>query len=188
MNTPSHLIINLAILRRPTSPLRTWPILLGALIPDAALFVFYGWARWVQQLPERVIWAEAYYSQPWQDIFALGNSVPLALAAIALGLWIQQPGLVILAVSMVLHHLGDLPLHHDDAHRHFFPLSNQRFISPVSYWDREHYGRLGASIEIILVLAATLYLLPKLGSTVGKALLTVTVVLSLGAYLTLQIL
>jgi hypothetical protein len=42
---------------------------LGAIAPDAAIFVCYGWAKWVQKLPESVIWPEAYYSQPWQDIY-----------------------------------------------------------------------------------------------------------------------
>jgi hypothetical protein len=46
MNTPSHLILNWAVLRQPLPLTMTWPILLGALIPDLALFIFYGWARW----------------------------------------------------------------------------------------------------------------------------------------------
>ncbi|MEO1069565.1 MAG: hypothetical protein AAFW95_10665, partial [Cyanobacteria bacterium J06638_6] len=142
MNTPNHLIINLALLRRPESPSMTWPILIGALIPDAALFVFYGWARW-QRLPERVIWNEAYYSQPWQAIFAVGNSIPLGLLGVGLGYYFQRPWLGLLGASMVLHHLADLPLHHDDAHQHLWPFSSFRFISPVSYWDVEHFGHLG---------------------------------------------
>ena len=39
------MILNLAILRRPDQVIYTWPILLGAIAPDAAIFVFYGWAR-----------------------------------------------------------------------------------------------------------------------------------------------
>jgi len=133
MNTPSHLILNLALLRRPDQGGYTWPILLGAMAPDAALFVFYGWAKWVQQLPESVIWREAYYSQPWQDIFAIGNSIPLALLGLAVSVALKQTAWGLFFASMVLHHLCDLPLHHDDAHRHFVPLSDVRFTSPVSY-------------------------------------------------------
>jgi len=36
---------------------------------------------------------------------------------------------------MALHALFDFPLHHDDGHRHFWPFSEFRFDSPVSYWD-----------------------------------------------------
>ncbi|MBE9135750.1 hypothetical protein IQ254_00770 [Nodosilinea sp. LEGE 07088] len=181
MNTPSHLVINLALLRRPVSPLMTWPILLGALIPDAAMFVFYGWARW-QRLPERVIWNEAYYSQPWQAIFAVGNSIPLGLLGMGLGYSFKRPWLGLLGASMVLHHLADLPLHHDDAHQHFWPVSSIRLISPVSYWDVDHLGRLGATIEVVLVLAAAVYLLPRLNSWVSQGILAATVGLTTVVY------
>jgi hypothetical protein len=181
MNTPSHLILNLALLRRPVAPAMTWPILIGALLPDAALFVFYSWAKG-QGLPERTIWGEAYYSQPWQDIFALGNSMPLGLLGVGLGYALQRPWLGLLSASMVLHHLADLPLHHDDAHRHFWPLSSVRFVSPVSYWDVEHFGRLGATVELGLLLAATAYLMPRLERRWSRGLLGAAVALAAIAY------
>ncbi|MEA5447669.1 hypothetical protein VB780_03745 [Leptolyngbya sp. CCNP1308] len=181
MNTPSHLILNLAVLRRPVAPAMTWPILIGGLIPDAALFVFYGWARG-QGLPAQTIWNEAYYSQPWQAIFAVGNSIPLGLVGVALGYALRRAWLGFLGASMVLHHLADLPLHHDDAHQHFWPLSLVRFISPVSYWDVDHFGRWGATIELLLVLAATAYLLPRLSSRVSQGLLGITAALIAVAY------
>lgn len=182
MNTPSHLILNLALLRRPVTPVMTWPILIGAIIPDAALFVFYAWARW-QGLSEQTIWSTAYYSQPWQDIFAVGNSMPLGLLAIALSYYLKRQWLGFVGASMVLHHLADLPLHHDDAHRHFWPLSSVRFISPISYWDADHFGRLGATLELVLVLLATAYLLPRLSSRRSQGLLGTMAVLLALAYL-----
>jgi len=181
MNTPSHIILNLAILRRPDQVVYTWPILLGAIAPDAAIFVFYGWAKWVQKLPESVIWREAYYSQPWQDIFAIGNSIPLGLVGIAISAYFKQTAWGIFFASMVLHHLCDLPLHHDDAHRHFFPFSNMRFTSPLSYWDRNHYGTWGALIELCMVLVSSAVLLSNLTSIWGKGIL----ILANGLMLTL---
>lgn len=181
MHTPSHLILNLALLRRSVAPTMTWPILVGGLIPDAALFVFYGWARW-QGLPEPTIWGQAYYSQPWQAVFAVGNSIPLGLLGVALGYSLRQswfgPALGFLGASMVLHHLADLPLHHDDAHQHVWPLSSVRFISPVSYWDVDHLGRWGATLELVLVLMASAYLLPRLSSRFSQALLGTTAALT----------
>ncbi|MGF1570750.1 MAG: hypothetical protein ACFCVD_22195 [Nodosilinea sp.] len=182
MNTPSHLVLNLAILRRPGPLSFTWPILLGALAPDVALFVFYGWARWGQHLPAATIWGEAYYSQPWQDIFALGNSIPLALVSIALGVYVHQPALALFAASMGLHHLEDLPLHNDDAHRHFWPFSDRRIISPVSYWDVNHHGLVGASLELGLVLIASVYLWRRLDSRVSRAILGLTTLGMLAGY------
>ncbi len=186
MNTPSHLILNLAVLRRPWPPAMTWPILIGALIPDAALFVFYGWARW-QAMPERVIWSEAYYSQPWQSIFAVGNSIPLGLLGVGLGYGLKHAWIGYVGASMVLHHLADLPLHNDDAHQHLWPFSTFRFVSPVSYWNADHFGLLGATLEIVLVLGATAYLLPRLNSTVSKGILGLTVLVSLVGYLALHL-
>lgn len=52
---------------------------------------------------------------------------------------------------MGVHVAGDLPLHHDDAHRHLFPFSDWRFESPVSYWDPAHYGGYVAALETLLV-------------------------------------
>jgi hypothetical protein len=182
MNTPSHIIINLAVLRRPEQLPFTWPIILGAIAPDAAIFVFYAWAKWGQKLPESEIWSKAYYSQPWQDIFAVGNSIPLALVGIGASLYFNQIAWGLFFASMILHHLADLPLHHDDAHRHFFPFSDARFTSPVSYWDRSHYGTLGALIELLIVLTSTVVLLSHTSSPVGKGLMVLTNGLMLAVY------
>ncbi|MGF1460015.1 MAG: hypothetical protein ACFBSG_13435 [Leptolyngbyaceae cyanobacterium] len=173
MNTPSHSILNLAILDRAGLKGCTWPILIGSWLPDIAMFVFYGWASW-QQLPPATIWQEAYYEPFWQNIFAVGNSIPLAMLGIGWGLWRRQRWAIALFASMLLHHLGDLPLHHEDAHQHFWPLTNYRFVSPVSYWDRDHYGMYGALLELILTAIASLHLLKRLRSTWGKALIIST--------------
>ncbi|MFN0043423.1 MAG: hypothetical protein ACKVSF_09450, partial [Alphaproteobacteria bacterium] len=53
----------------------------------------------------------------------------------------------------LLHIAGDFPLHIDDAHAHFWPLSDWRFRSPVSYWDARHYGQLWAPFEAALAVA-----------------------------------
>lgn len=182
MNTPSHLIINLAILRRGQAPEATWPILLGAFAPDAALFGFYAWAKLVQRLPEAVIWTEAYYRQPWQDIFAVGNSIPLALAGLGGSVALHQPLAAAFFASMLLHHLCDLPLHHDDAHRHFWPLSDWRFISPVSYWDANHWGAVGALVELVILLGAVVVLWPRVGGIGGKVLLALVAAAQLTFY------
>ena len=69
-----------------------------------------------------------------------------------------MPRLGIFFVSMATHCLADLPLHNDDAHRHFFPLSDWRFESPVSYWDPRHSGAYVAAAEIAMVLAGSIFL------------------------------
>ena len=61
-----------------------------------------------------------------------------------------------LLASMMLHAVADLLTHHDDAHRHLWPLGDWRFASPVSYWDPRHHGLWFAPVEC----AAAIALLP----------------------------
>ena len=42
----------------------------------------------------------------------------------------------------------DFLVHREDAHAHFWPLTKWKFISPVSYWDANHYGNIVGLIEI----------------------------------------
>ncbi len=50
----------------------------GALIPDAGLFMMWGIAK-TQGVAESVIWSDWYYSEFWQWVGALTNSLPLYL-------------------------------------------------------------------------------------------------------------
>jgi len=67
--------------------------------------------------------------------------------------------MMVFFASMLMHSLFDFPLHHNDAHRHFWPLSDFRFASPVSYWDPAYYGQWMAPLELIVVLAGGAWLL-----------------------------
>ncbi|MGB0910078.1 MAG: hypothetical protein ACPGYT_06920 [Nitrospirales bacterium] len=152
MNTPAHLLINLLALGRKERPPEQMAILGGAILPDAPMFLFYFIEKVVREVPESLIWSHDYYLAPWQNFIDSFNSLPL----IGLGLlftWkMRSRAGQLLFLSMVLHVFGDLPLHHDDAHRHFFPLSDWRFESPISYWDPSHYGNIVTGLEVLAVL------------------------------------
>ena len=168
MNTPAHVVINLCIARGRTR-LENGAVVLGALLPDAPMFLFYAWQKLWLNTPESVIWREAYHDPRWQIFFDVFNSVPL-IAGIALVGWLAKSRVVLLgALSMFLHVLGDLPLHHDDAHRHFFPISHWRFESPVSYWDPQHYGQWFAPLEIMLSAVCLLLLFRRYKSKSARA-------------------
>lgn len=165
MNTPGHAVVSLALLGDRKDRSLDSAVLGGALLPDAPMVVFWLWAKLVAGLPERTVWGEAYFDPAWQAFFDVFNSVPLALAV----LWVaHRRGMArtrAFAASMLLHFALDLPLHHTDAHRHFFPLSDFRFESPISYWDPAHYGSVVAWLEFGAVLALTLLvLLPRMRS------------------------
>ncbi|MBW4575946.1 MAG: hypothetical protein KME08_11750 [Aphanothece sp. CMT-3BRIN-NPC111] len=171
MNTPSHAILNLAILNQYQRPQANLFIVIGAILPDIPIFVFYLLAKFVYHLPERQIWSTAYYQTFWQNIIATFHSIPLALIGWVIARYLGWKHIEIVFASMVLHSLLDFPVHSDDAHRHFFPFSNFRFISPISYWDPHKYGKIVSFIERLLVLVATLYVFPFVHSYIGKGLL-----------------
>ncbi|MEM8503876.1 MAG: hypothetical protein AAF716_12065 [Cyanobacteria bacterium P01_D01_bin.1] len=183
MNTPAHAIFNLALLGRQKKPQWNPLIVWGALIPDLAMFGFYFWLKVVRGLPSAQIWRTEYYKPAWQLLFDLFNSIPLALVGVGVMIYAQRTGIALLFVSVVLHCLEDLPVHHDDAHRHFWPLSNFRFESPVSYWDPNHYGDIVSRLEVVLVLAASVYVFGRVRSRWAKALVVLANLLPFAAYL-----
>ena len=171
MKTPSHAIINLAILGKPQLPQANLIIAIGGILPDIPIFLFYFWAKYVACMLEATIWSQAYYEPFVQNIVALFHSIPLAAIGWIVAYYFGWQSVQILFLSMILHFLGDLPVHNDDAHRHFFPFSNYRFISPFSYWDRNHYGSIVSLVEMLLVLLSTFQVFGFVNSYVGKGLL-----------------
>ena len=95
---------------------------------------------------------ELYFSDSWQRIFAIDNSIPLWLAVLALSLWRGWPVGIALAGGALAHIAFDLPLHHNDGRAHFWPFSSWIFESPVSYWDSAHHARWVAPLGVALSL------------------------------------
>ena len=182
MNTPTHGIINLALLIKPQTPQANLAIVIGGILPDIPIFIFYLWAKFIARLPEVKIWSEAYYQPFIQNIVAIFHSIPLAIICWLISYYFGWQILQVICISLLLHSLLDLPVHNDDAHKHFFPFSNYRFISPISYWDPKHYGSIVALIEILLVLLATLRVFPGINSVIGKALIILVNIFYWGSY------
>lgn len=149
MNTPAHALVNLLILDRRGRSDNLLPVAIGSVLPDVPIVVFYA----VQRLAgrsEHAIWSTHYHDAGWQAVFDAFHALPLIALAWIAGRLLGWHWLQWLAAGMALHAVFDLPLHHGDAHRHFFPLSDWRFSSPVSYWDPAHYGRLASLAEAAL--------------------------------------
>ncbi|MEL6489470.1 MAG: hypothetical protein AAFV85_17445 [Cyanobacteria bacterium J06634_6] len=178
MNTQAHAILNLALLGQKKKPQWNPLIIWGALIPDLAMFVFFGWMM-ANQIPGEQIWGVEYFRPFWQDVFDFFNSIPLAIMGIAAALYWKRTGIALLFGSIMLHCLEDLPLHVDDGHRHFWPFSEFRFESPVSYWDFNHYGNIVAPLELLLVLVLSFYVFKRVRSRWTKGLVVVSNVLPL---------
>lgn len=157
MNTPAHIAASLLAGRKLTGWAAVSVLAGGAVLPDAMMFVFYGYQKWNGQ-PEKTIWNELYFTAEWQLFFDLFNSIPIFLF-LAVGCYLLKfRWCSLFFASALLHVLCDLPVHNDDAHRHFLPFSHWRFISPVSYWDPKHFGIYFALFEIIFAMVACVFI------------------------------
>ena len=181
MNTPAHLLVALALLSKRKQQKRNIAVVVGALLPDFSIFVFYFNAKLIEGLAEREIWREAYWTEPWQTISAISNSVPLALIVFAVGVWRKSVLVSVFALALLIHFALDFPLHADDAHRHFWPLTDWRFFSPLSYWNSDHGGGIGAGIEIIAISIASLILWRRFATWSVRLAITITAILYFAA-------
>jgi hypothetical protein len=169
MNTPAHAVFNLLVLGRKKHPEDLTPIAIGAVLPDMPMVSFYFANKVILGAPEMVIWSQTYYSPGWQIFFDFFNSLPI-IALIGLVAWrLGSRWMAMLSASMALHSVCDLLLHNNDAHRHFFPFSNWRFESPISYWDPSHFGLWFAPVEIAMVIVGSFWLLRRYQSRWAKS-------------------
>ena len=146
MQTQTHLLLASVALGRDKAPGEQSALLAGALLPDLSIFVLAAWAM-LAGIDGATLWSVTYWAEPWQSASAVSNSVFVwGLIALA-GRLTRRRWLCVLGLAALLHVAFDLPVHADDAHRHFWPVSDFRFASPVSYWDPAHHGRIVSVIE-----------------------------------------
>ena len=158
MDTTAHIVCNLLIQSRPSQPRLFLFVVAGAIIPDLPIVLFYAWESWVIGSSEQEIWSSRYFLPGWQNFIDVFNSIPIIVILLALCAYLEYRLPTVVLIGMLLHILFDLPLHNDDAHRHFFPLSDWRFFSPLSYWDPDHYGDDLRVVQIGLVILGLIWL------------------------------
>ena len=200
MMTQTHALMAATLLAKPERRLsHNWAILLGSFAPDAAIFAlvlvskFKDWSA--QQL-----WSEIYFSEPMLTLTAVANSLPLyclvlffcvllylikdhdfvgassvsrkfasyksIFAGSALGLF---------ALAAIIHLLGDFPVHASDAHPHFWPLSDWRFQSPISYWDHRYHGHFFSVFEAALGVLMSILLFRRFKTIYVRILLALAI-------------
>lgn len=153
MNTPAHLIFGAAAFARPGRNGTLPAALAGSLVPDLSLYMMVGVSIWGLGIPAETVFREYYYSDQWQSVFAVDNSFPLWGALLAVALWRDWTRVIAFAGAGFLHLCLDFPLHTHDARRHFWPLSDWVFESPVSYWDNASHAGIVGPMEMTLSLA-----------------------------------
>lgn len=171
MNTPAHLIFGLTVFGRNQNPRITAAAFFGALVPDLSLYLMAGWSLFIAQIPPEVVFGQMYFSDAWQNVFAVDNSIPLWALAVGLATLLRAPVAFAFAGAGLLHLLFDFPLHHDDARRHFWPLTDWIFHSPVSYWDPSHFGNFTSVIEVGVCVVFSAVLLRYFKSRLARGLI-----------------
>lgn len=152
-------------------------------MPDAPIYLFYAYEKLILRAPESQIWRQDYFASPVQPSIDALHSFPLILGALGMALPARNDVLKWLSLSLLLHAGMDFPLHHDDAHRQFFPLSDYRLASPVSYWDPRHYGAWGGAIELAVTAFAVAILLRRHKDLRARAAWAAVWLLNLGPFL-----
>ena len=173
VNTPTHAVLSVALLARRARRSVLAPALVGAVLPDVPMYVLFAVATFVWHQPQAVTWGQTYFEPGWQHAVDALHSFPLLGAALAATFAPQcMQGLggagaaggaprapawcawARIALASALLHAGtDVLVHADDAHHHLWPLSDWRFVSPVSYWDPRHHGLVFAPLECLGALA-----------------------------------
>jgi hypothetical protein len=177
MNTPAHLIIAAAAFARPSTQNGdrrnqiTWAAIIGSFMPDFSLYFAGIWAMQVQGRSPELFFGRDYFSDGLQSIFAIDNSFFVWGAVLAIALWLRRDILVAASASALMHIALDFPLHHDDGRAHFWPVSDWVFVSPVSYWDRDHYANIVGPLEMLLCLGLVVVLLRRFQGLGARALI-----------------
>lgn len=158
MNTQTHMLLAGALFAKSGKGnyARNWAIAIGAIVPDAAVFVMFFWSKIVA--PEREVWGTWYYNPPWSTAIDAANSIPLFAAIALIGFVLYRrnksaainTALLFGSLAALVHLFADFPLHVDDAHGHFWPLSHWKFISPIAYSDTNHYWLYWSGFEVLL--------------------------------------
>lgn len=169
MNSPTHSLLALALLSKKGQTKRNWAVFIGSVVPDLAIYLWAPYQRFANGVSGAEMWRELYFQPPMQNLIAFFNSIPIYLALALIG-WLSRAktfGIVLLffALAALIHMATDMPVHSEDAYRHFWPLTDWRFYSPLSYWDRSHHAGWVSVFEAVIALVSIIVLwrrFPKL--------------------------
>jgi hypothetical protein len=187
MNTQSHVIMGAVFFGRGI-PSKAWAGALGGLIPDMPMFLIVLVLK-LNGMPAHQIFGEMYWQNWWQVTNALGHNLWLWSGLVILGL-VQRDRMSasvrafdnwtkvsLFAGSALLHTIVDFFCHREDAHMSFWPVTRWKYISPVSYYDWNHYGMWFSLFEVALGLTLSVILFRQYGSRVLRVFLAIAMAL-----------
>ncbi len=176
MNTQSHVILNLFLLRKIYGekkhriPYFHRLVFLGSIMPDLPMFLFFAIYTFLG-VSQNVIWGELFFRSDWQALFNIFNSIPLFLIVVLIALLIKNKSVFVFAIANLMHFFVDMLLHQEDGRAHFFPLSEYKFHSPISYWNPEYFGGFFSVFETLLILILSVPLWKGLKNKWARAMI-----------------
>jgi hypothetical protein len=183
MNTQTHLLMGAALFGRRI-PARAWAGLIGGVVPDLPMFAIYGTLK-LYGINNFIIFGLLYWQNWWQVANAIAHNFWLWGGAVLFSILMRErrtiatPTLdrwtlvLIFAASGLLHSAIDFLCHREDAHMSFWPVTNWKFISPVSYWDPTHFGSYFQIFESLLGLLCVALLITRFSNQIVRLALAV---------------
>lgn len=162
MISPTHSLLALALLAKRGERPRNWAVFAGSFLPDLAIYVWAPYQRYVNGVSGRELWRELYFQPPMQNLIAYFNSIPIYGVLALIGYFARAKTwgklLLFFALAALIHMATDMPVHANDAYRHFWPLSDWRFYSPFSYWDRHHHAHWVGLVDVAIGMTSLVFL------------------------------
>lgn len=137
MNTPAHLIFAAAAFGKPNQNKIIAAAMIGGFLPDLSLYVMASVSIFILNIEPEMVFDHLYYTDEWQQVFAIDNSFVLWGIGLGVAFWQRSTWAIALCGAALLHIALDFPLHTHDARMHFWPITDWKFHSPVSYWDSD---------------------------------------------------
>jgi len=182
VNTQSHILMGALLFGRAV-PRNALAGAAGGFLPDVPMLSIVAALKFAGT-PDRIIFGEMYWERWWQVTNAIAHSFLLWGGLLVLCLTMTRRGAparwhlgLAFCGAAVLHSVLDFLVHREDAHMHFWPLSDWKFVSPVSYWNPEHYGRAFSLFEVALGVVMAALLFRRHGNMAVRALLVLAIVI-----------
>lgn len=175
METYGHAFFTAVIARYSfkASPVATAASALGAVLPDLPAFVavaYYWDSR--NSMPLENLLDVIYFTGPFGRTGILLHSTVLVSLLLVfywllgVGKWDKRKILLWFLAGWAGHTLVDFLTHGDDARPLFWPISDWKWKSPVSYYNPLHYGREFFLVEHGAILLIIIWLL--IGRIIGR--------------------
>lgn len=163
MITSSHIIYSWTLAKktegtgRPNQK-RTLAFVLGALFPDIPTYLFFLVCGLILGYSGQEMWGDMYFNSGWAIPITLTHSFILWPSLIAAATYFGWKYVQWFSLSALFHALVDFCVHTDDAYRHFWPLSDWKFHSPISYYNSAEHGQYVGAFDSIVVLCLLAFL------------------------------